>query len=195
MEEEKISAKKGKFKVVHFNNEETIKVVKVVGYFLDQGISKNPPQFVIITGGVASGKTTIRRQKFTNNYVNFDFGEICDALEKEFGADSPRLSEYAVLASDMILHDSIVDKKNIVIEIIGDNKEILETLIDKMKGIGYKVSMDLIYCDPVEAYKRHLKAVEEDKTYRSSYFTQEATVSFFYRHFELGEIPQNDSNS
>lgn len=187
---EKSNGEEKKFKVVHFDNEETVKVVKVVGSALNKGISEDPPQFVMVMGGVASGKTTWRRKQFASNYVNFDFGEICDALEKEFGVDSPRLSDYAVLASDMILHDSIADKKNIVIEIIGDNKEIVETLINKMKGVGYKVSMEFIACDPVDAYKRHLKAVEEDKTYRSSHFTQGATVSFFYRYFELGEMPE-----
>jgi len=94
----------------------------------------------------------------------------------------------------MILQESIGAKKNIVIEIIGDNEKIIIPVIDKMKEIGYETSLEIIHCDPVEAYKRHLKAVEEDKDYISSYFTQEATLSFFYQQFQLGKMPYSDKS-
>ena len=34
-----------------------------------------------------------------------------------------------------------------------------------------------------------LKAVEEDKDYLSAYFSQEATLSFFYQQLKFGEMP------
>lgn len=62
-------------------------------------------------------------------------------------------------------------------------------LQSKMKDIGYKISIEFIFCDPTEAYNRHLKSVKENKEYQSVYFTDETTLSFFYKKFELGEMP------
>jgi len=179
--------------IVQFTIDEYTKIRKIVDLFLEKGISGNPPQLVILTGGVASGKTTIRRQKYTDGYVNFEFGEICNVIKKEFGEKDPKLTNYIVLICDSILNESIEAKKNIVIEIIGDNKEILDSIINKMKGVGYKISIQFIFCDPVIAYERHLKAVETDKDYQSVHFTDEATLSFFYRKFNLGEMPSNET--
>lgn len=177
-------------KVMQFSWDEYMKIIEFAKQFLENGISENPPKFVIFIGGVGSGKTTIRRQKFANGYVNFEFGEIYNATEKEFGEDNARLSDYAALASDMILKESIEGKKNIVVEIIGENKEVIDPVVNKMKDIGYDISIQAIYCDPVEAYERHIKAVKEDKKYLSAHFTQEATLSFFYNQLNLGKMPR-----
>ena len=90
----------------------------------------------------------------------------------------------------MILKESLSVKKNIVIEIIGDNYDVIVPVIDKMKKNGYDVLVNGITCDPVEAYERHLKAVKEDPEYLSVYFTQEATLAFFYQQLELGKMPK-----
>lgn len=175
--------------VVQFSGEEFIQIGEIAKPFWEKGLSENPPKFVIFMGGVASGKTTIRRQQFANGYVHFDFGEIHLALEKAIGKNNPRISESAALASDMILRESIENKKNIVIEIIGDNYDVITPVIDKMKEIGYEVSVQGITADIAESRERHLKAVEEDKDYISAYFTQEATLSTFYHQLGLGKMP------
>lgn len=187
----KINKRNDGQKVTQFSKEEFIQIGEIAKPFWEKGISEIPPKFIVFMGGVGSGKTTMRRQQFANGYVHFDFGEIYNSIKKEFGEDNPKLSSYAGLASDMILRESIDGKKNIVIEIIGENKEIIETIINKMKDIGYKISGQFINCDPVEAYKRHINAVKEDKDYMSSCFTQDATMSFFYQLLELGEMPDS----
>lgn len=93
------------------------------------------------------------------------------------------------MASDMILRETLKSKRNIVIEIIGENKDLIDPLVNKMKEIGYELSLKFIECDPTEAYKRHLSAVKEDPEYLSVHLTQEATLSFFYQQLELGEMP------
>ncbi len=93
------------------------------------------------------------------------------------------------MASDMILRESLENKKNIVTEIIGDDYEVIAPVLDRMKEKGYEVSIKSITCDPTEAYKRHLEAVKNDSEYLSAHFTQEATLSFFYQQLELGEMP------
>jgi hypothetical protein len=176
-------------KVTHFTGEEFIRIGEIAKSFWQNCPSEHPPKFVIMMGGVGSGKTTVRRQRYSSGYVNFDYTEIMIAVEKAVGKDEPRLESYVSLANSIILQECIVDKKNIVIEITGDNKEILDPVLDGMKKLGYDISIEFIHCDPVEAYKRHLKAVEEDKDYVSAYFTQEATLSFFYQRLGLGPMP------
>ncbi|MFA6307140.1 MAG: zeta toxin family protein [Patescibacteria group bacterium] len=180
---------------MEFSSDEYIKIGEIAKPFWERGVSQKPPQFVIFMGGVGSGKTTIRREKYATGYVHFDFGEIYKTIKKEFEKNNPKLSSYTALASDMILRESLGAGKNIAIEIIGDNKALIDPLIDKMKKLGYELSLQFISCDPVEAYKRHLKAVKEDKNYLSAYFTQEATLSFFYQQLELGEMPVSEQNN
>lgn len=84
-------------------------------------------------GGVGAGKTTIRRQQFVDGFVHFDFGEIYNAFKKTFGADEPRLLDYVVMAGSMILNESINEKKNIVIEIIGESADLITPVIGSMK--------------------------------------------------------------
>lgn len=182
----------GGLKVAQFTGEEYLKIGEVAKPFWEKGVSENPPKFVIFMGGVGSGKTTIRRQEYATGYVHFEFGEIFNAIKKKFGEDNPKLSSYASMASDMILRESLENKKSIVIEIIGDNYDVITPVIDKMKENGYEVSVKGITCDPAEAYKRHLKAVKEDPEYLSAHFTQEATLSFFYQQFELDEMPVSE---
>ena len=176
-------------KITEFDGDEYIKIGSVVKPFLENGISENPPKFIIFMGGIGSGKTTIRRAEFGKNYVNFDFGEIDTAIRNFIGKDHPRLIEYSVLACDIILRESISEKKNIVIEIIGDNYDQIVPVMEKMKEIGYKVDVRGIVSDIEEARKRHLLATKEDKNYISSYYTQEPTLSIFFHYFDLGKMP------
>lgn len=177
-------------KTTKFTGEEYIQIGNVAKPFWECGNSEQPPKFVIFMGGVGVGKTTIRRQEYSTGYVNFEFGEIYNAIKKEFGEDNPKLTSYASMASDMILRESLESKKNIVIEIIGDSYEVITPVIDKMKEIGYEIEIKAINCDLEEAYKRHLNAIKEDPEYLSAHFTQEANLSFFYHQLELGEMPE-----
>ncbi|MBU1706140.1 hypothetical protein KKG19_05465 [Patescibacteria group bacterium] len=175
------------------DNDDEINIIKEIAKpFWVNSLSEKPPKFVTMTGGTGSGKTTIRRQKYGKDYVNFDFGEILSAVKNIVGEHNDQLTRYAVLTCALILEISIEAKKNIVIEIIGDKKELIVPVIEGMKKIGYDVSSEFISCDPAEAYKRHLNAVKEDKDYISSYFTQDSTLHFLYQKLGLGEMPVSD---
>jgi len=181
-------------KVVHFSGDEYLKINSIIRPLLDIGRSEEQPQFVILMGGVGSGKTTVRRQRYNTDYVNFDFGEIFNILKKEFGTDNSKLTGYTSMASDLILQESLKSKKNIVVEIIGDRKDVIDPVINGMTILGYKASVQFVSCDPAEAYNRHLKAVKEDNSYFSAFHTQEVTLSFFYHHLKLGKMPTSTSN-
>lgn len=178
-------------KTVKFTGDEFIKVGEASRPFWERGATGTPPKLVIFMGGVGSGKTTVRRQQFAEGYVHFDFGEIFNVLKNTFGADEPRLESYVSLACDVILKECIIEKKNIVIEIIGDNYDAIAPVIERMKGIGYEVSINGITCDVAEAYQRHIKAAQEDPDYLSAVHTQEATLSYFFDYFNLGPVPKS----
>lgn len=174
--------------VPKFSSEEFLRIGKFARSFWEKGASENPPKFVIVAGGIGSGKTTLRRQQFCDGYVNFDFGDIHMAAEKVFNVDDPKFKDFFAMAVDMIFRESLSARKNIVIEIIGDNYGAIAPVIDKMKDIGYEVSVAGATCDPAEGHERHLKATEEDPEYFSSYYTQEPTLYAFYHHFGLGDV-------
>ena len=176
-------------KVTHFSGDEFLAIGEIAKPFWEKGATGNPPKFVMVMGGVGAGKTTVRRQQYADGYVHFDIGEIYQALRKSYASDNPKMESYTALAADLILKESILEKKNIVIEIIGDSAEALTPVIDKMRETGYDVSVTGITCDPTEAYQRHLKAVKEDKDYFSAYYTQDATLGAFYGYFDLGAMP------
>lgn len=177
-------------KTVQFTGDEYVKVGETAKPFWERGVSGNPPKLVIFMGGIGAGKTTLRREQFATGYVHFDYGEIAEVIKNTFGADDPKLASYISLACKVILEECILEKKNIVIEIIGDNYDTISPVIDSMKGIGYDVSINAITCDIAEAYQRHIKAVQDDPSYMSAHYTQEATLSFFFNYFDLGPMPQ-----
>jgi hypothetical protein len=177
---------------VHFTGDEYLKIGAVAAPFWERGANGDPPTLAIVMGGIGAGKTTLRRQQFAEGFVHFDFGESYNAFEKAFGEEEPRLAEYAIMGSEMIVTESI-DDKTIVIEIIGDMAEFILPVIDSMKAVGYEVSVNGIECDIAEAYRRHVKAVEEDPDYNSAFHTQEPTLSFFFNDFNSGSVPPTAS--
>jgi hypothetical protein len=177
-------------KSIHLSGEEFIKLGEIIKPICERGISEHPPKLVILMGGVGAGKTTIRRQKYSNGFVHFDFGEYFVIFSKKFGENNPKLTGYTAIACDLILKECLSQKKNIVIEIIGDKKDSFNPIIDGMVKAGYSISIEFIECDPIESYKRHLKAVDEDKDYFSAFYTQEPTLSSFYFLLGLGDMPK-----
>lgn len=175
-------------RTVNLSGEEYLKIGKVAQSFLEKGVSEDPPKLVIFMGGVAAGKTTIRRREYGGGYVHFDFGDIYTALKKAVGEEEPKLKTYATIASDMILRECLESRKNIVIEIIGETEALIKPVIDRVTQLGYNVSIRAVELDPQEAYKRHLKAVEEDPDYLSAFYTQETTLAFLYQQLDLGSI-------
>lgn len=145
-----------------------------INKFLDESsfADKDGPVFVLIIGGVGAGKTTLRKDKFSKGYVVIDAGLIFQNLGgtelHEFGRD---FMEPMDILGWALVKRAIKDKRNIVTEIIGSAVE-AESIINSMKSLGYRTNLQLVECDPIEAYKRHLAAVQTDPNYISSYFTQ-----------------------
>lgn len=165
--------------VATFSGDECLQIAEAIRPFIENGASEATPKFVVLMGGVAAGKTTIRRAQYAEGYTNFEYGEVSIALEKAFGKEHPRLPEYGLFASGLILGDCLENKKNLVIEIIGgeETEAALFAVIDAMRGKGYEIAITPIIADIAESYQRHLKAVKDDPDYVSAHFTEKLTLS------------------
>lgn len=73
---------------LNLTDEEVAQLTEIVKPFWEKGESQNPPQLVILTGSVASGKTTMRRQKFNGGYVQFEYGDVYTLIKKVINADT-----------------------------------------------------------------------------------------------------------
>jgi hypothetical protein len=175
--------------LAEFSGDEFIQVGEIARSFWERGISEDPPKFVIVMGGIAAGKTTIRRHHYERGYVHFDYGEICKAVVDVVGRDHERFPSYASLACDLVLRESLATRKFLVIEIIGESLSLITPIIQAMRQLGYGLSVNAIEADPGEARARHLRAVKADSTYSSSYFSQEPTMAVFYHVLRLGDMP------
>lgn len=69
-------------------DEEVAKLAEIEKPFWKKGISENPAKLVSLTDGVASGKTTMRRQKFSDGYVQFEYGDVYTLIKKVINADT-----------------------------------------------------------------------------------------------------------
>ena len=61
--------------------------------------------------------------------------------------------------------------------------------MDAVKKLEYDIHIDFVDCEPIEAYKRHVKAVMEDPDYVSAFYAQDVTLSYLFQCLELGEYP------
>lgn len=127
-------------------------------YFDDSSIvSAGQPEIVIVMGGVAVGKTTIRKQHFATGYVVVDSVEIFLSLCRGEHFDFPGpIEELMEIVGGLVAKRAITERRNIVTEIVGSDYESTKELIDAMNLAGYLVNGQMVECDPEAAMKRNL---------------------------------------
>ena len=167
------------YKIAKFDGEEYQYLSKIADEFLQKGETSEKPQLILILGGVAAGKSTLRKQKYDNGYVFVDAGAIYLRLTDNETKKVDRIEDYCQFVGNIILATAITKKKNIVVELIGDNKEHVDYIINGMSKHGYSVNIQGVFGDVMECYQRHLKQEREGRDDISSYHTQEGTISIF----------------
>ena len=129
------------------------------------------PDFVIVMGGPAVGKTTLRKQKFSKGYVLVDAADIFIRLSKGLSLDFPDdLEEPMEVVGTMIAGRALAERRNIVTELIGADYDATAELIEAMRSIGYKISVNGVNCDVEEAQRRNLARGDDNI---SCYFAEE----------------------
>ena len=121
------------------------------------------PVAVIITGGVAAGKTTIRKEKYSSGYVLIDAADIFLSLSRgEYLPFPDAFAEPMDLIGRQVARRALTERRNIVTEIIGAEAEPVRQLIDALKSIGYRVEGAVITCDVDEALRRNASRGDDD---------------------------------
>lgn len=127
-------------------------------YFDDSSLaSGEPPQIILLMGGPASGKTTIRRQKYAAGFVLVDAADIFINLSQgEFYPFPGHLEEAMEIVGNLVAHRAVSENRHIVTELIGADFGATSELIDAMRAAGYKINVEAITCDIEEAQRRNM---------------------------------------
>ena len=108
-------------------------------------------------GGVAGGKTTIRKERYSQGYVLVDavtiFLLLCKGEYVEF--PDALLDVPLNQIGGLVACRAIQERRNIVTEIIGADYEATQKLIESMRAVGYHVDVQFIACDLTVATERN----------------------------------------
>jgi hypothetical protein len=127
-------------------------------YFDDSSLSNgSTPNLVLIMGGPAGGKTTMRKDRFSSGFVLVDAAEIFLSLSRgEWFPFPGPFEEIMQIIGPLIAKRAISERRHIVTELIGADFEPTKALIDAMLAIGYHLNLQAITCDIEEAQRRNL---------------------------------------
>lgn len=121
-------------------------------------VPTDQPKAVILMGGVAAGKTHVRVNNFSRGFVLIDAAEIFHHLSRDTREvlDFPDdLVEPLELIGSLVARRAISEKRNIVTEIIGADKDLTVKLISALKAAGYAVDVTALTCDLEESIRRN----------------------------------------
>lgn len=124
---------------------------------------KEKPQFILIMGGVCSGKTTFRKEKYSDGYIIIDAGEIFIELSKGEYFDFPSHLEDEMNKIGLAKCRNVINKReNIVTEIIGTEYEAVQEILDLMHKVGFETKIEYLECSMDEAWKRNVNRSADD---------------------------------
>jgi hypothetical protein len=126
--------------------------------FDDSSISHaGHPEAVILMGGVATGKTTLRLRDYSHGYVLIDAAEIFHHLSQgDATLDFPDafLNQLESVGTQ-IARRAVSEGRSIVTEIIGADEVPTLELISALKSCGYSVKVVSVTCDLEESIRRN----------------------------------------
>lgn len=136
----------------------------------DSRSGKARPELALVTGGVAVGKSRLRRKQFARGFVTLDAGEIFIHLSRgRYIAFPDFLEEPMDMIGGLVAVQAVRERRNIVCELIGADPGPLEKLIETWRALGYYISMTGVTAD-LEQSLRWNQARSDDNI--SAYYTE-----------------------
>lgn len=128
------------------------------------------PKLMLVTGGVAVGKSRLRRERFAHGFVTLDAGEIFIHLSRGRYIPFPSfLEEPMDMIGGLIATQAVREHRNIVCELIGAEPEPVEKLINTYRALGYYISVTGVTAD-IEQSLRWNQERSDDNI--SAYYTE-----------------------
>jgi len=137
----------------------TFKAEEEVDRFFDESSLSHEaqPNFVLILGPVAVGKTTLRKEKYATGFVLIDAVPIFLHMSRgEYYSFPTDLCEPMDIFGRMIATRAIQERRHIVTEMIGGEEEAVQALVEAMTTIGYKVDLIFVHCPLEQAVQWNL---------------------------------------
>lgn len=129
------------------------------------------PRFVLLLGGVSSGKTWTRRRKYSRGFVIVDAAEIFISLSRGGYYDFPDgLLDPMEAIGSVVAARAIAERRNVVTEMLAIDRGMFEGTFHAMVAAGYKAEVVWIECDPAVGAQRNANRGDLDI---SSAFCQE----------------------
>ena len=140
-----------------------------------------PPRFVLLLGGVSSGKTWTRRRRYKRGFVIVDAAEIFISLSRGGYYDFPDgLAEPMHAIGSLVAARAVAERRGVVTEMLATDRERFESVFRAMVGAGYNAEVIWIDCDPAEGARRNAA--------RGDYDISAAFCQDFHRQWLLDAV-------
>ena len=160
------------------SDEVKVAAPKIMEY-LKEGSKSEKPELVIIMGPVAGGKSSHIRDNYVSaGYVWIDMARIFFDLQSQTGIKLNRRTQLINFIGVVTLDLALLEKRNIVIELVGDELERIDTLIDAMKAHGYKTKITMVNSANDGCF---INEKTKKAEYMSSFYTEPFHLDWFER--------------
>jgi len=128
----------------------------------EEARASGQPVFVLIMGPICAGKTTLRRQKYASGHVLVDAAQIFIDLGGIDLAFPSTLLEPMQAVGAEVARRAIAGRMHIVTEVVGSEFGPVATLIDALKGAGYKVEVVGLTADLEACMERNANRAQDN---------------------------------
>jgi hypothetical protein len=133
--------------------------------------TQSPPVAVVVSGGIATGKTMLRRQQYAQGYIHIDAAEIFLRLSQGHFLPFPGpFLQPMNLVGQVVSLRAVQGRRNIVTEIVGSDLQRVNVLTEALKSVGYSVKMALTTCDIDESLRRNAMRGDDISAYYTESF-------------------------
>ncbi|MBS1552599.1 MAG: zeta toxin family protein [Bacteroidetes bacterium] len=166
-----------KIRTLTFDQDILKSLSEIIEEYLGSSSLQQTPHALIVTGPMASGKTTTIKEKYISTHVYIDHDDILIKIRDKFSTyEVEKLEDFTMFCLNQIIDKSVSTKRNIVFESFGNNRERLYSIMNSLNRFGYKAESIIINCDINEGLRRQLDRTQTSEYYPTCYYSEELTL-------------------